>query len=162
MDVQMDIFKWWVRWTDLHAITWRVCFPTFKLIRSLYGLKQAPKQWHEKFDSVMMTNGFRINECDKCVYVKSMRMTMSLCAMYVDDMLVIGSNILEIFQTNMQSTIHNGIWIYSFRQDWKRSIMTSKFLKDIPIWSKSMPAICIHSDSQITIRRTRYIMYNGN
>ena len=57
----------------------------------------------------MMTNGFRINECDKCVYVKSMRMTMSLCAMYVDDMLVIGSNILEIFQTNMQSTIHNGI-----------------------------------------------------
>ena len=45
----------------------KVCW----LVKSLYGLKQAPKQWHEKFDSVMMTNGFKINECDKCVYVKN-------------------------------------------------------------------------------------------
>ncbi|KAK3019779.1 hypothetical protein RJ639_003766 [Escallonia herrerae] len=41
-----------------------------KLVKSLYGLKQAPKQWHEKFDKAMIENSFRINECDKCVYVK--------------------------------------------------------------------------------------------
>ena len=41
-----------------------------RLIKSLYGLKQAPKQWHAKFDEVMLSNGFKINECDKCVYVK--------------------------------------------------------------------------------------------
>ena len=41
-----------------------------RLVKSLYGLKQAPKQWHEKFDNVMMASGFKINECDKCVYVK--------------------------------------------------------------------------------------------
>ncbi|KAA3483389.1 Zinc finger, CCHC-type [Gossypium australe] len=29
-----------------------------KLVKSLYGLKQGPKQWHEKFNNVMMTNGF--------------------------------------------------------------------------------------------------------
>ncbi|KAA3466918.1 dynamin-related protein 4C-like [Gossypium australe] len=33
-----------------------------KFTKSLYGLKQAQKQWHEKFDNVMMTNGFKINE----------------------------------------------------------------------------------------------------
>ena len=38
-----------------------------KLVKSLYGLKQAPKQWHEKFDNIMITNGFKINECDKCI-----------------------------------------------------------------------------------------------
>ena len=36
-----------------------------RLVKSLYGLKQAPKQWHEKFDNVMMASGFKINECDK-------------------------------------------------------------------------------------------------
>ena len=35
-----------------------------RLVKSLYGLKQAPLQWHEKFDSVIMKNGFKINECD--------------------------------------------------------------------------------------------------
>ncbi|KAD3641087.1 hypothetical protein E3N88_30311 [Mikania micrantha] len=35
-----------------------------KLVKSLYGLKQAPKQWHQKFDQVMLNNGFKINECD--------------------------------------------------------------------------------------------------
>ena len=39
-----------------------------KLTKSLYGLKQAPKQWHEKFDSYMIKNGYKSNESDKCIY----------------------------------------------------------------------------------------------
>ncbi|GJT27305.1 zinc finger, CCHC-type containing protein [Tanacetum coccineum] len=38
-----------------------------KLIKSLYGLKQAPKQWHEKFDEVVLSNGYLLNQADKCV-----------------------------------------------------------------------------------------------
>ena len=44
-----------------------------KLVKSLYRLKQAPKQWHEKFDNVMMSHDFKINECDKCVNVKDIK-----------------------------------------------------------------------------------------
>ena len=29
-----------------------------KLVKSLYGLKQAPKQWHEKYESVMIKDEF--------------------------------------------------------------------------------------------------------
>ena len=41
-----------------------------KLVKSFYGLKQVPKQWNEKFYHTMLSNGLKINECDKCVYVK--------------------------------------------------------------------------------------------
>ena len=41
-----------------------------KLVKSLYGLKQAPKQWHEKFDSAILSFGFRHNTVDKCIYSK--------------------------------------------------------------------------------------------
>ena len=63
-----------------------------KLVKSLYGLKQAPKQWHQKFDQVMMESGFRINECDKCIYVKNTTHGYVILCLYVDDMLIIGSD----------------------------------------------------------------------
>ena len=63
-----------------------------KLVKSLYGLKQAPKQWHEKFDRVMLANGFKINECDKCVYVKNTENGYVILCLYVDDMLIVSSN----------------------------------------------------------------------
>ncbi|GJS56269.1 zinc finger, CCHC-type containing protein [Tanacetum coccineum] len=60
-----------------------------KLIKSLYGLKQAPKQWHHKFDEVVLSNGFVLNQSDKCVYCKfdesGKRVIIFL---YVDDMLI--------------------------------------------------------------------------
>ncbi|GJT97194.1 zinc finger, CCHC-type containing protein [Tanacetum coccineum] len=36
-----------------------------KLIKSLYGLKHAPKQWHQKFDEVILSNGYLLNQADK-------------------------------------------------------------------------------------------------
>ncbi|GJU43409.1 zinc finger, CCHC-type containing protein [Tanacetum coccineum] len=38
-----------------------------KLIKSLYGLKQALKQWHQKVDEVVLSNGYLLNQVDKCV-----------------------------------------------------------------------------------------------
>ena len=49
------------------------------LVKSLYGLKQAPNQWHEKFDNVTMSHGFKINECEKCVYVKDIEGYFIVC-----------------------------------------------------------------------------------
>jgi hypothetical protein len=70
-----------------------------KLVKSLYGLKQAPKQWHEKFDNAMISNGFKINECDKCVYVKDTENGYVILCLYVDDMLIVGSNEIMIKST---------------------------------------------------------------
>ena len=64
-----------------------------KLVKSLYGLKQAPKQWHEKFDSVMIKEGFTINKYDKCVYTKTVGDACIIICLYVNDMLVLGTDI---------------------------------------------------------------------
>ncbi|GKB77201.1 zinc finger, CCHC-type containing protein [Tanacetum coccineum] len=41
-----------------------------KLVKSSYGLKQAPKQWHQKFDEVVLSSGFLLNQSDKYAYSK--------------------------------------------------------------------------------------------
>ncbi|GJS37355.1 zinc finger, CCHC-type containing protein [Tanacetum coccineum] len=41
-----------------------------KLVKSLYGLKHAPKQWHQKFDEVVLSNSYLLNQAYKCVYSK--------------------------------------------------------------------------------------------
>ena len=71
-----------------------------KLVKSLYGLKQAPKQWHQKFDSVVLANGFKINECDKCIYIKNTVNGYVILFLYVDDMLIVGSDDEMIKSTN--------------------------------------------------------------
>ena len=63
-----------------------------KLVKSLYGLKQALKLWHEKFDNVMMSHGFKINECDKCVHIKDVEDGYVIVCLYLDDMLIVGSD----------------------------------------------------------------------
>ena len=61
-------------------------------MKSLYVLKQAPKQWHDKFDNVMMSHDFKINECDKYVYVKDIEHKYVIVCLYIDDMFLIRSN----------------------------------------------------------------------
>ena len=63
-----------------------------KLVKLLYELKQAPKQWHEKFDNVIISHDFKINECDNCVYVKDTEHGYVIVCLYVDDMLFVGSD----------------------------------------------------------------------
>nr|GEW37930.1 zinc finger, CCHC-type [Tanacetum cinerariifolium] len=60
-----------------------------KLIKSLYRLKQTPKQWHHKFDEVVLSNGYLLNQADKCVYSKfdASGKGVIIC-LYVDDMLI--------------------------------------------------------------------------
>lgn len=40
----------------------------------------------------MMSNGFRINECDKCVYVTDTTNGHVIVCLYINDMLIVGSN----------------------------------------------------------------------
>nr|KAJ0218484.1 hypothetical protein LSAT_V11C300108620 [Lactuca sativa] len=71
-----------------------------KLKKSLYGLKQAPKQWHQKFDDIVLSNGFALNQAYKCVYSKfdTSGKGVMIC-LYVDDMLIFGTDLQEVDKT---------------------------------------------------------------
>nr|GEZ80236.1 zinc finger, CCHC-type [Tanacetum cinerariifolium] len=64
-----------------------------KLVKSMYGLKQTPKQWHQKFDEVVLSGGFYLNQSDKCIYSKFDNYG------YVDDMLIFGTNQNQVDKT---------------------------------------------------------------
>ena len=70
-----------------------------KLIKSLYGLKQAPKQWHEKFDKILLSHGFIVNDADKCIYCKHDKLGCTVICLYVDDMLIFGTNLACVEET---------------------------------------------------------------
>ena len=70
-----------------------------KLVRSLYGLKQAPKQWYEKFDFVIKSLGFKHNNADKRIYSKFTKEYGVIICLYVDDMLIFGTNIDGVNET---------------------------------------------------------------
>jgi hypothetical protein len=69
-----------------------------KLLKSLYGLKQAPKQWHDKFDRTLTSVGFVVNEADKCVYYRHGGGEGVILCLYVDDILIFGTNMKVIHE----------------------------------------------------------------
>ncbi|KAK8950761.1 hypothetical protein KSP39_PZI003380 [Platanthera zijinensis] len=67
-----------------------------KLDKSIYGLKQAPKMWHMKFDQVVKSLGFQSSLSDKCLYHRSLSNQTVIICLYVDDMLILGSNLAAV------------------------------------------------------------------
>jgi hypothetical protein len=68
-----------------------------RLKKSLYGLKKAPRQWYLKFDKFMTEQGYSRCHSDHCVYFKRIENgSYIILLLYVDDMLVVGSNMQDI------------------------------------------------------------------
>jgi hypothetical protein len=59
-----------------------------KLNKSLYGLKQSPRQWYKRFDTFMLSQGFKRSDYDSFVYLKSVNDSAIFLLLYVDDMLI--------------------------------------------------------------------------
>ncbi|WVZ61696.1 hypothetical protein U9M48_011528 [Paspalum notatum var. saurae] len=73
-----------------------------KLKKSLYGLKQSPRQWYKRFDSFMLSNGFKRSDYDSCVYLKTVNGSAIYLLLYVDDMLIAAKKKSEIAKLKAQ------------------------------------------------------------
>nr|GEV39548.1 zinc finger, CCHC-type [Tanacetum cinerariifolium] len=57
----------------------------------------APKQWHQKFDEVVLSSGYLLNQADKYVYsIFDETGKGVIISLYVDDMLIFGTNRVQV------------------------------------------------------------------
>nr|GEV14919.1 zinc finger, CCHC-type [Tanacetum cinerariifolium] len=59
--------------------------------------EEAPKQWHQKFDEEVLSNGYLLNQADKCMYSKfdTSGKGVIIC-LYVDDILIFGTDQVQV------------------------------------------------------------------
>ena len=74
----------------------------YLLKKALYGLKQAPRDWYEKINEFLLNLGFT-KSCNKAtLYVKHADQKILIVSIYVNDILVLGSNSKAIKEFRLQ------------------------------------------------------------
>lgn len=79
---------------------------------SLYGLKQTSRQWHAKLADFLKTQGYTQSKNDYSLFLKQSAQHLTIVVVYVDDILLIGSDPTTI-------------------QDLKQSLNTAFGIKDL-------------------------------
>ena len=77
-----------------------------KLLKSLYGLKQAPRNWNKNIVDHIKSIGFTQSILDNCLFVKTVGEETYLISLYVDDILIAGSDPKMITQIKSEFTSH--------------------------------------------------------
>ncbi|XP_019241878.1 PREDICTED: uncharacterized protein LOC109236075 [Nicotiana attenuata] len=101
-----------------------------KLNKSLYGLKQASRQWYDKLTTTLCTRGFRHSENNYSLFYKKNGFSIVFVAVYVDDVILTGTDIEEI--KALKSFLHDQFKIKDLGKlhyflDWKCSTKAMGF-----------------------------------
>jgi hypothetical protein len=74
-----------------------------KLKKALYGLRQAPRAWNARLDKELLKLGFVRNLLEHAVYRRTHGTDLLLIGVYVDDLVITGSNkrIIDAFKKEM-------------------------------------------------------------
>ena len=64
----------------------------YRLNRCLYGLKQSPRGWYSDIDEYLVKNNFVRTKADSCIYTRRSDKGFTMIALYVDDLIIAGSN----------------------------------------------------------------------
>jgi len=113
----------------------------YLLQKALYGLKQAPRAWYSRIDEHLLNLGFVKSLSEATLYVKLKDNDVLIVSLYVDDILVTGSNelLVEEFKQEMMNVFEMtdlGLMTYFLGMEVKQSqnevfICQKKYAKEI-------------------------------
>ena len=67
-----------------------------KLKKSIYGLKQSPRAWYGKLSTALLKFGFKRSVADSSMFTRSNDRGIVVILIYVDDLVITGSNLQGI------------------------------------------------------------------
>ena len=76
----------------------------FRLQKALYGLKQSPRAWFGRFSQTLEQFGLRKSKSDHSVFFKNTREGVILLGVYVDDIVITGSDTTGI--SSLKTFLH--------------------------------------------------------
>ncbi|MCU5933471.1 hypothetical protein H3U10_19985, partial [Clostridioides difficile] len=95
-------------------------------------------QWHEKFDKTLTSAGFVVNKADKCVYYRHGRGEGVILCLYVDDILIFGTNLEVINEV--------------------KSFLSQNFdMKDLGVADVILNIKLIRGENVITLLQSHYV-----
>ena len=113
----------------------------YLLQKALYELKQAPRAWYSQIDEHLLKLCFVKSLSEATLYVKLKHNDVLIVSLYVDDLLVTGSNelLVEEFKQEMMNVFEMtdlGLMTYFLRMEVKQSqnevfIYQKKYAKKI-------------------------------
>lgn len=113
----------------------------YLLRKALYGLKQAPRAWYSRIDDYLFSLGFEKSLSELTLYVKHDDADILVISLYVDDLLVTGSNLdwVNQFKLEMKKVFEMtdlGLMTYFLGMEIKQShdevfICQKKYAKEI-------------------------------
>lgn len=98
----------------------------YLLKKALYRLKQAPRAWYSRIDDHLLSLGFVKSLSESTLYVKRNHADILIISLYVDDLLMTGTNefFIDDFKTEIMKVFEMtdlGLMAYFFGMDIKQS-----------------------------------------
>ncbi|KAD3337417.1 hypothetical protein E3N88_32937 [Mikania micrantha] len=109
----------------------------YHLSKALYGLRQAPRAWNLKMDCTLRSLGYKRCPQEHSVYMKKDGTNLLLVGVYVDDLVVTGSNMSIIVE-------------------FKRQMMRQFEMSDLGLLNYYLGIEVQQGDSGIVVKQERY------